>query len=38
MGGDFILDTNGVVLYQYPTELNERPTVQELLNVLRQIQ
>ena len=37
MGGDFILDDNGVVLYQYPTELNERPTVQELLHVLREM-
>lgn len=31
MGGDFIIDRSGQVIYQYATEENERPTVDELL-------
>ena len=34
MGGDFILDKNGVVIYQYATKETERPSVDEILSAL----
>lgn len=34
MGGDFIIDNTGLVVYQYATEENERPTVEQLLEQL----
>ncbi len=38
LGGDFIVDTNGVVQLAYPShDPTDRPSVGHLLNLLRQI-
>ena len=36
MGGDFILDQSGKLIYSYKTQENERPTVGELLDFMKQ--
>lgn len=35
MGGDYVMKNDGTMLYAYPTIENERPTVEELLDVLK---
>ncbi len=36
MGGDYIIRRDGKLIYGYPTEENERPSIPELLNAIKQ--
>ena len=38
MGGDYIVSESGKVVYEFSTQENERPSVEELLRALRELQ